>query len=94
MKAIVVDKNSVDGLDFNIQREIFEKNGVEFILEDCQTEDEIIEKCKDADALLVIYKQITPRIMDALTHCKVILRYGIGYDVIDVKAATERGIKV
>ena len=26
--------------------------------------------------------------------CKVILRYGIGYDVIDVKAATERGIKV
>lgn len=32
--------------------------------------------------------------MDALKNCKVILRYGIGYDVIDVDAATERGIKV
>lgn len=94
MKAIVVDKNSADGLDYSIQKEIFEANGIEFILEDCQDEDEIIEKCKDADALLVIYRKITPRIMDALTHCKVILRYGIGYDVIDVDAATERGIKV
>ena len=94
MKAIVVDKNSADGLDYSIQKKIFEENGIEFVLEDCQTEDEIIEKCKDADALLVIYRQITPRIMDALEHCKVILRYGIGYDVIDVKAATERGIKV
>ena len=79
MKAIVVDKNSADGLDYTIQQKIFEENGIEFILEDCQTEDEIIEKCKDADALLVIYRQITPRIMDAM---------------IDVKAATERGIKV
>lgn len=94
LKAIVVDKNSADGLDYSIQAEIFKKNGIEFILEDCQTEDEIIEKCKDADILLVIYRKITPRIMDALKNCKVILRYGIGYDVIDVPAATERGIKV
>lgn len=94
MKAIVVDKNSADGLDYGIQKKIFEENGIEFVLEDCQTEDEIIEKCKDADALLVIYRKITTRIMDALTNCKVILRYGIGYDVIDVEAATERGIKV
>lgn len=94
MKAIVVDKNSADGLDYSIQQKIFEEHGIEFVLEDCQTEDEIIEKCKDADALLVIYRKITPRIMDALTNCKVILRYGIGYDVIDVAAATERGIKV
>lgn len=94
MKAIVADKNSADGLDYSIQKKIFEENGIEFVLEDCQTEDEIIEKCQDADALLVIYRKITPRIMDALKNCKVILRYGIGYDVIDVDAATERGIKV
>lgn len=94
MKAIVVDKNSADGLDYSIQQKIFEEHGIEFILEDCQTEDEIIEKCRDADALLVIYRKITPRIMDSLTNCKVILRYGIGYDVIDVEAATKRGIRV
>ena len=94
MKAILVDKSSADGLDYEIQKKIFEENGVQFIIEDCQTEDEIIERCSDADALLVIYKKITPRIMDNLKNCKVILRYGIGYDVIDVAAATERSIKV
>lgn len=94
MKAILVDKNSADGLNYDIQKKIFEENGIQFIIEDCQTEDEIIKKCGDADALLVIYKKITPRIMDNLKNCKVILRYGIGYDVIDVDAATERSIKV
>lgn len=94
MKAILVDKNSADGLNYDIQKKIFEENGITFIVENCQTEDEIIEKCSDADALLVIYKKITPRIMDNLKNCKVILRYGIGYDVIDVDAATERSIKV
>ena len=94
MKAIVADKNGSAGLDFGIQEKIFTEAGIDFILEDCQSEDEIIEKCKDADILLVIYQKITPRIMDALPNVKVILRYGIGYDCIDVDAATERGIKV
>lgn len=94
MKAIVVDKNSADGLDFSIQTKIFEEAGIECEIYDCQNEEEIIEKCSDADAMLVIYRKITPRIMDACPHLKVILRYGIGYDCIDVDAATERGIKV
>ena len=34
MKAIVVDKNSADGLDYSIQKKIFEENGIEFVLED------------------------------------------------------------
>lgn len=94
MKAVVVDKNSADGLDFDIQRKIFEQNGIEFELYDCKTEDEIISCCQDADAVLVIYKKITPRIINEMKRCKVILRYGIGYDVIDVRAATDRGIMV
>ena len=32
MKAIVVDKNSADGLDYSIQQKIFEDNGIEFVL--------------------------------------------------------------
>ena len=95
MKAIVVDKNSVDGIDFNLQKKIFEENGIEFVVKDCsKDEDEIIKECKDADVLLVIYRNMTPRIMDACPNLKILVRYGIGYDVIDVEAATQRGIKV
>lgn len=94
MKAILVDRNGADGLDFSIQKKIFNDAGIDFIMLDCKTEEEIIEKCSDADVLLVIYQKITPKIMDSCKNLKAILRYGIGYDCIDVKSATERGIKV
>jgi len=37
---------------------------------------------------------IDRRVIDALHHCKVISRYGIGVDMIDLEAASERGIIV
>ncbi len=60
----------------------------------CTSEDDIIEVARDADALLVVKSQITRRIMEALPQCKVIVRYGIGYDTVDVAAATDNGILV
>lgn len=94
MKAVVVDSKISDGLDFSIQEKIFEKAGITYVLEDCASEEEIISKCADADALLNIFQPITPHIMDACPNLKVCLRFGIGYDSIDVDAATERGIFV
>ena len=70
------------------------KLNVELVDADCATEDEIIETAKDADAILVVAAQITRRVMEALTKCKVIVRYGIGYDTVDVAAATDNGILV
>jgi D-3-phosphoglycerate dehydrogenase len=60
----------------------------------CRTEEEIIEIARDADGLLVQYAPITRRIIESLERCRVISRYGIGIDMIDVEAATERGIYV
>ncbi len=59
---------------------------------ECATEDEIIETAKDADALLVVFAPMTRRVMEALPKLKVIVRYGIGYDTVDVDAATDNGI--
>jgi len=57
-------------------------------------EDEILEACRDADAILVQYAQITRRIIEELEKCKIIGRYGVGLDMVDLEAATERGIPV
>ncbi|MFC1896971.1 C-terminal binding protein [Chloroflexota bacterium] len=61
---------------------------------DCTTEDEIIEAAKDADAILTGSARMTRRVMEALPKCRIIVRYGIGFDTIDVDAATDNGIVV
>lgn len=63
------------------------------------SEDQLLEhlqKCKalDADAVLVNHALITSKFISRLTNCQIILRYGIGVDNVDIKAAHERGIKV
>ena len=95
-KVVLVDSTKNDGFEefYTVQREILEKNGIDFVLEDCKNEDDVIAKCKDADALLVVSLQITPKAIEALDNCKVMVRYGIGYDAIDVEAATKKGIMV
>ena len=57
-------------------------------------EDDIIERARDADALIVSSSPITRRVMSALKRLKVVVRTGVGYDVIDVPAATDLGIIV
>lgn len=59
-----------------------------------KTEDEVIAACADADVLLVAFSPLTRRVLENLRQCKLIVRYGIGYDMIDVDAATECGIPV
>ena len=60
----------------------------------CKTEEALIAECKDAEALLVQYAPITRRVIEALTRCKVLVRYGVGVDSIDLNAAKEHGIIV
>lgn len=55
---------------------------------------DIIAAAGDATALLVQWATISPQVMDALPELRIISRLGIGYDMIDVPAATERGIAV
>lgn len=66
------------------------------ILVPCQlkTEEELIQECKDADALLVQYAKITRRVIENLEKCKIIVRYGVGVDSLDIEAATEHGIYI
>jgi D-3-phosphoglycerate dehydrogenase len=59
-----------------------------------RSEDEIIEHGRDADILLVIAEPITRRVISSLPRLKGVIRYGIGVDTVDLKAATEFGVVV
>ena len=48
----------------------------------------------DADAVITQFAPIHAEVISEMRRVKVIVRYGIGYDTVDVKAARERGIPV
>jgi len=77
---------------FELEKEELNKIAAEVVVGQCKTEDEIIKIAKDADGLLVQYASITRRVIESFQKCKVIARYGIGVDSIDLEAATEHGI--
>lgn len=58
------------------------------------SEEQLLDVVADADALLVCYAPITRRVIDRLHRCRIIARYGIGVDNVDVDAASARGIVV
>lgn len=57
-------------------------------------EAELCEKSALADALLVQWAPINATLISRLRQCKIIVRYGIGVDNIDLKAAAQKGIPV
>jgi D-3-phosphoglycerate dehydrogenase len=57
-------------------------------------EDDMIGRTRDADALVVSSARVTRAVISALEGLKVVVRTGVGYDVIDVPAATELGVIV
>jgi D-3-phosphoglycerate dehydrogenase len=57
-------------------------------------EAEMIARMRDADALVSSISPVTRGLMSALGSLKVVVRTGVGYDVVDVPAATEVGVIV
>ncbi len=66
----------------------------EIVVASCADEDSVAEACAEADAVLLNQAPMSAKAMAAMKRCKVISRYGIGYDNVDVEAATRRGIWV
>jgi len=76
------------------ERKILSEIGAEVIEAQCKTEDEVIEKAKGIEGLIVERAPITRKVIELLPRLKVVARYGIGIDVIDLKAASEHKVFV
>lgn len=81
---------AVDGI-----REIVEGEGHELVLLEKYTDKaQLIEAVSDADAMIVRSDKVTADVIDAAKNLKIVVRAGAGYDNIDTKACTEKGIVV
>jgi phosphoglycerate dehydrogenase-like enzyme len=76
---------------------VLENAGCEVRLEVGSTlrdESWLVDQCREIDALVVTMEPLTSRIIDAAANLKVIARPGVGYDTVDLPAATRRKIAV
>jgi len=90
-KVVVSD---YDYPSLEIEQQVLKDIEHDFFAAHCQTPEEVIQIAHDADAILNQYAPITRKVIERLERCRVIARYGIGVDNIDVAAATEKGIMV
>ena len=80
--------------DIDQERGAVEAAGGTLVAGQATTEEQVAELCRDADGVLNARAPVTRRVIAAMECCRIIVRYGIGVDTIDIAAATERGIYV
>ena len=92
MFKVVVTDYTYENLD--IERKILARPDIE--LKDYQYRDaaHVKEITADCDVLVTQYADINREVIENLAHCRMIIRYAIGVDNIDLAAASERGIPV
>ncbi|HVB98339.1 MAG TPA: C-terminal binding protein [Candidatus Dormibacteraeota bacterium] len=76
------------------ERRAVEAAGGKLVVGQVTEEDKLTALCSKADGVLVVRAPITRRVIDAMTRCRIIVRYGIGIDNVDIPAASARGIMV
>jgi D-3-phosphoglycerate dehydrogenase len=90
--VVVVTDCDHDGVD--PERAVLDGHDVELRVLACRTPEEVAGQAGDADVLINQYVPITGEVLDALPRCRMVVRYGVGVDNVDVEAATERGVWV
>lgn len=80
--------------DADVEKGILSALDAKVTVAHCRTEDEVLAATQNADALLVQWAPISRRVIERLTRCKFISRFGVGVDMIDLEAAREHGIRV
>ncbi len=80
--------------NLDLAREVVSRAGAELRLASQPTAEGIVAAAREADALLVTYAKINADMIREMRKCKIISRFGIGVDNVDIEAATRQGIVV
>ncbi len=59
-----------------------------------RTEEEVVSMTRDADAVISVFEPFTRNVIERLEKCRALCNFGVGYQNIDVEAATDYGVCV
>lgn len=91
MRIVVTDHAFAD---VRHERDIAAAVNADFDVFDARTESEAVAAVTGADVALVNFAPMTERSLAAMNEGAVVVRYGIGYDNVDLDAANKLGISV
>lgn len=95
--AVIVDRDygsiSLENQEYIKQQ--YAANGINLRMAHYRTPQEILEHCQDADAILGTGNPpITREVLEGLKNLKVVQRFGIGVNSVDLEAANKAGVLI
>jgi D-3-phosphoglycerate dehydrogenase / 2-oxoglutarate reductase len=79
---------------YDEEKSVLKEIDAELVIANCVTPEDVIKECRDADGILVNLAPINSDVIAKLDKCRIIARYGVGFDNIDVSASTRKGVYV
>ena len=84
----------VDWPDIRIEQEILARAGIDARLASNNDVETLVREGGDCDALMVLFTPMPAETLARFPKCKALVRLGIGYNSVDMDAATKLGIRV
>lgn len=94
MNRNLVAITDLDHADIKLEQEVLWKHEIDPVWLNCKTEDDLITHCKGYKALINQYAPFTEKVFAALPELKMVVRFGVGVDNIDLTSATKHGVKI
>ncbi len=92
MFKVAITDYTFDSLD--VEHTILQAAKCEIVSGQCQTPEALISLVAQADAVITQFAPVNAEVITAMESAKVIVRYGIGVDNVDLDAAANKGIPV
>jgi D-3-phosphoglycerate dehydrogenase len=92
-KVVITDRTAPD---YEVEKQVFAESDLDLDVTYLNTRDpaEVLAATVDADAVVLSWAPMTRDVIAGLKKCRLLCRYGIGVDMIDLDAATDHGIVV
>jgi len=93
MQKVAVTDYSFENIDF--ETKILKKLGCDVVGQKKYTDEKsLIALVQDADYVITQFAPVSPAVINSMKSCRVICRYGIGVDNVNLEAAAAKGIPV
>ncbi len=80
--------------DVSREEQAAQSGGAEFAAHQCKTAEDVAQAVAGADVVAVQFAPFTQAAANAVAPGATVIRYGVGYDNIDLDATTAQGLKV
>ena len=80
--------------DLSLEKQLLRETGIDLVASVVNNTDEAQRATKDADAILTAVVPIDADLVNSLQNCRVIVRLGVGYEMVDLASCRKKGIVI